>query len=242
MPKENNTVDSVHREPDSVKAMFSRVAPFYDFINRAMTFGLDIIWRARLVRALALPDSKTKVVDIACGSGDVAIRIAQEYKNAEIVCSDFCMPMLEIAKAKFEKNFPSRAEFVEADCANLPFESNTFDGATVSFGFRNFKDRNQCLAEIVRVLKSDSKLCILEVAKAEGFFGKAQKIFMGKVVPFLASMCGGNRADYEYLAKTTLEYPSRGEVEQMFKSAGFENVSTRPMGFGLVAITCGVKK
>ncbi len=243
MSKKNNTLtDASRREPDSVKAMFTRVAPFYDFINRAMTFGLDIIWRRRLVRALELPEGESKVVDIACGSGDVALEVARKYPQAKITCSDFCAPMLDIAREKFAKNFPNRAEFIEADCSNLPFESNAFSGATVSFGFRNFKDRQACLLEISRVLKPNAKLCVLEVSKANGIFRVSQKFFMGIFVPFLASLCGGNKADYVYLAKTTLEYPSAQEVEAMFGKAGFENVSTRAMAFGLVAITSGRKK
>ncbi len=243
MSKKNDSLaDASRREPDSVKAMFTRVAPFYDFINRAMTFGLDIIWRKRLVRALDLPEGETSVVDIACGSGDVALEVAGRYPLSKLTCSDFCAPMLEIARTKFDKKFPSRAEFVEADCVSLPFDSNAFDGATVSFGFRNFKDRQSCLLEIARVLKPNAKLCILEVAKANGIFRVSQKFFMGKFVPFLASLCGGNKADYVYLAKTTLEYPNAEEVESMFARAGFENISTRPMAFGLVAITSGRKK
>ncbi len=233
--------DSKVREASSVKQMFSRVAPFYDFINRAMTFGLDIVWRKRLVRLLELSNGDVRVIDIACGSGDVAIEIAKQNPNAKIVCSDFCVPMLEIAEAKFAKKYPNRAEFKEADCEHLPFKNGLFDGATISFGFRNFRNRQKCLKEIARVLKTNGRLCILEVSRAEGFFRFAQKIFMGKIVPTIASVCGGIRADYEYLAKTTLEYPSPSEVEQMFVDAGFENVSTKKMAFGLVSITSGNK-
>ncbi|MBP3358214.1 MAG: bifunctional demethylmenaquinone methyltransferase/2-methoxy-6-polyprenyl-1,4-benzoquinol methylase UbiE [Opitutales bacterium] len=233
--------DSKVREASSVKQMFSRVAPFYDFINRAMTFGLDIVWRKRLVRLLELSNGDVRVIDIACGSGDVAIEIAKQNPNAKIVCSDFCVPMLEIAEAKFAKKYPNRAEFKEADCEHLPFKNGLFDGATISFGFRNFRNRQKCLKEIARVLKTNGCLCILEVSRAEGFFRFAQKIFMGKIVPTIASVCGGVRADYEYLAKTTLEYPSPSEVEQMFVDAGFENVSTKKMAFGLVSITSGNK-
>ena len=100
--------DSQVREPSSVKQMFSRVAPFYDFINRAMTFGLDIVWRKRLVRLLNLSNGDVRVIDIACGSGDVALEIAKQNPNAKIVCSDFCVPMLEIAEAKFAKKYPNR--------------------------------------------------------------------------------------------------------------------------------------
>ena len=240
----NKIADPDSREENSVKKMFSRVAPFYDAANRAMTFGLDVLWRRRLVRALfprGAAGAKTGA-DIACGSGDVALEIAAKYPDAEIKCADFCKPMLEIAAKKFAKKRPyAKVEFVEADCENLPFGDAVFDGATISFGFRNFRNRPACLREIFRTLKPDARLCVLEVCRARGAFAAAQKIFMGKFVPLAASLCGGVRADYEYLAETTLAYPPREEIEKMFLDAGFESVSTRPMAFGLVAITAGQK-
>jgi len=239
----NNTplADPQTRSPSDVRAMFSRVAAFYDRINSAMTFGLDARWRRRLALELRLGEND-RAIDIACGSGDVGLEIARTYPNAKIVCADFCAPMLELARAKFEKKYPRRAEFAEADCENLPFEDASFGGASVSFGFRNFRDRQKCLREIARVLKPGARLCVLEVARARGVFRTAQKIFMGAFVPLLASLCGGARADYEYLAKSTLEFPPREEVEKMFARAGFGEVSTLPMAFGLVAIVSGVKK
>ena len=94
--------DPEKREENSVRKMFARIAPFYDVINRAMTFGLDVVWRKRLVRKLGLPCGKTRVADLACGSGDVAVEILRRHPNAEVVCADFCPPMLDAAKAKLE--------------------------------------------------------------------------------------------------------------------------------------------
>lgn len=242
MNAEKPIADPAKREENSVKKMFSRIAPFYDAINRAMTFGLDVLWRKRLVHTLALPDGKTCVADLACGSGDVAAEIAKQKPDAQIVCVDFCPPMLEAAKAKLsKKGFANRAEFVEADCANLPFGGEVFDGATIAFGFRNFRNRGDCLREIARILKPSAKLCVLEVCRANGIFWKIQKLFMGVFVPNVAVLFGGKRNDYVYLAETTLAYPPRTDVEKMFRDAGFENVQTRPMAFGFVSITSGEK-
>ena len=128
---------------------------------------------------------------------------------------------------------------MEADCQRLPFADGIFDAATISFGFRNFNDRPACLSEIARVLKAGAPLCVLEVARAEGLFEPVQKFFMCSAVPKIAKLFGGESADYEYLAKTTMYYPKRAEVEKMFSDAGFKNVKTRPMAFGMVAITSG---
>lgn len=234
--------DPEKREENSVRKMFARIAPFYDVINRAMTFGLDVVWRKRLIRKLGLPCGKTRVADLACGSGDVAVEILRRHPNAEVVCADFCPPMLDAAKAKLsKKGLANRVEFVEADCGSLPFGNEIFDGATISFGFRNFRNRADCLREIARTLKPSAKLCVLEVCRAGGALEKIQKLFMGKFVPNVAVLFGGKREDYVYLAETTLAYPPREKVEEMFCNAGFENVQTRPMAFGFVAITSGEK-
>ena len=136
-----------------------------------------------------------------------------------------------------------QAEFAEADCRSLPFAESSFDAATISFGFRNFADRPACLREIARVLKTGAPLCVLEVARAEGpLFETAQKFFMCSAVPLIAKAFGGRREDYEYLAKTTMDYPRRAEVEKMFANAGFGEIRTRAMAFGMVAIVSGKKR
>lgn len=234
-----NANDPKGRKPENVKKMFSRVAAHYDVINRAMCGGLDVIWRKRLVNAAvsgARADGEKKFLDIACGSGDVCAEFLKRDASCRVTGVDFCREMLEIARKKCAGE---RSEFVEADCQRLPFADGTFDAATISFGFRNFNDRPACLSETARVLKAGAPLCVLEVARAEGLFEPVQKFFMCSAVPKIAKLFGGESADYEYLAKTTMYYPKRTEVEKMFSDAGFKNVKTRPMAFGMVAITSG---
>ncbi len=233
------------RDPDEVKEMFGAVAKNYDKINRAMCFGLDILWRKNLAKT-AIGDklaSAPKVVDIACGSGDVCVEILKLDNTANVVGADFCPEMLTIAEEKTNKlQLSNRVKFLQADCENLPFESNSFDAATISFGFRNFQNRLKCLSEIARILKPDGRLAILEVSRTNAFMEFAQKIFMGTFVPTIATLLGGRKKDYTYLANTTMQYPRSKEVEQMFVEAGFENVKTKKFGCGLVAITTGTKK
>ena len=179
---------------------------------------------------------------VACGSGDVAVAVAEADEKSKICGVDFCAEMLDAAKAKAAgKNLSGRIEFAEADCSSLPFADETFDGAAISFGFRNFKDRKKCLEEIFRVLKPGGKIAMLEVARANKFIAPAQKFFMWHLVPAIAKICGSDPRDYKYLAKTTLEYPSNPEVAGMFSESGFKNVAIKPQGFGLVAITHAVK-
>ncbi len=237
--------DFKQRNPDDVKNMFSEVSKNYDKINRAMCFGLDVLWRKKLAK-IALSektDHTKKVIDLACGSGDVCLELAKADKSAEIVASDFCPEMLEIAKQKaIVANLDKRIIFQQADCQNMPFESNNFDVATISFGFRNFQNRQACLTEIARILKTGGRLAILEVSRANAFIEWAQKIFMCTIVPIIATIFGGNKESYKYLANTTMAYPYPKEIEKMFTDAGFENIKTRKLAFGLVAITTGIKK
>lgn len=237
--------DPRRRDPEDVKKLFARVSARYDAINRAMCGGLDVLWRGRLAKtaaALARENGgggEKKYLDIACGSGDVCARLLGEDPDCRVVGADFCPEMLALAREKCG----SRAEFAEADCRSLPFAENSFDAATISFGFRNFADRPACLREIARVLKTGAPLCVLEVARAEGpLFEAAQKFFMCSAVPLIARVFGGRREDYEYLAKTTMDYPRRAEVERMFANAGFGEIRTRAMAFGMVAIVSGKKR
>lgn len=228
------------RDPEDVKKMFSRVSAHYDKINRAMCGGLDGIWRGKLAQAaVENAGAGGRILDIACGSGDVCAALLARDKTCRVVGADFCADMLEIAKKKCPD---SRAEFVEADCRHLPFGDSEFNAATISFGFRNFADRAACLAEIARVLKPRAPLCVLEVARAEGIFAPIQKFFMCKVVPQVARLFGGVKEDYVYLAKTTMDYPKRDEVEKLFSDAGFEQVATRTFAFGMVALTIGLNR
>lgn len=238
--------NSEKRNANEVRAMFSRVAKLYDLINRAMCCGLDIKWRAMLVdELLSEKKSGTKFVDIACGSGDVALRILTKAPDAEVVGVDFCPEMLSAARDKIKDastkspvmRFSERISFVEADCKNLPFDVDEFDGATIAFGFRNFEDRLACLKEIRRTLKAGGRLCSLEVARATGIFAPIQAIFMKWVVPTIGTIFGGKWADYRYLGETTLAYPKNEQVEALWQEAGFKNIKTTPLILGFISIT-----
>ncbi len=233
------------RKPEGVKNMFARVAKVYDPINRAMCFGLDILWRKRLVRTLLPPERRecgAKIIDVACGSGDVSLETLIAYPAAEVVGVDFCPEMLNAAKRKLSGSpHCARAEFMEADCEKLPFGGESFDGATLAFGFRNFNDRQKCLLEIFRVLKPGAVMAMLEVSRGSPFIRPIQKLFMCGFVPAVARMLGGDSRDYSYLGESAMSYPPKAEVESMFAEAGFCGIRTESMGFGMVAITSAKK-
>ncbi len=236
--------DFQKRDPEDVKKMFSKVSENYDKINRAMCFGLDILWRKKLAKlALAKTSEYPNVIDLACGSGDVCIELAKTSSSAKIIGADFCTEMLQIAERKIKKaQLSERITFKQADCQNLPFADNSFNAVTISFGFRNFQNREKCLKEIARILCSGGTLAILEVSRTNTFMEFAQKIFMCSIVPIIASILGGEKQNYQYLANTTMSYPFPNEIEKMFADSGFEEIKTHKMGCGLIAITTGIKK
>ncbi|MFI3291111.1 MAG: ubiquinone/menaquinone biosynthesis methyltransferase [Opitutales bacterium] len=211
------------RDPEKVKAMFSKIAPSYDRANRLMCFGLDQYWRKVLAK-LATKDAQEGDVflDAACGSGDVSLKILEQAKGKKLIGVDFCQELLEIAKIKC-CNYEN-ASFELADCSNLAqFKDNTFKAITISFGFRNFQDREKCLSEFHRILKDKGQLLILEVARPEKFGAKIISFFMNKICPILAKIAGSNMQDYVYLAKTAQLFPKESEFKEMLENAKFTN-------------------
>lgn len=232
------------RKPREVREMFARIAPGYDKINRAMTFGLDLLWRKSLARraAAAAEGSALPVLDLACGSGDAALAVLKASPSAKIVCCDLCPEMLAEAERKIAAaGFKSRASFVLADAQNMPFAASSFCACAIAFGFRNFQNRKECLLEIRRVLADSAPLIILEVARAPKIIAPAQNFFMEKIMPRIASAFGGNIDDYKYLAKTTRDFPPQRKLESLVESCGFKDVKTRRFALGFTALTVSKK-
>ena len=241
------------RKPEAVGEMFTCIAPRYDLMNRVMTFGFDSLWRARMAKAACanLPQSGARVIDIACGSGESVFALrrnmaARRLKDAEITGVDFSDGMLALARQKSARDAVNRCGIVEnfakADCAALPFPDNTFNAATIAFGFRNFSDRKKCLLELCRVLKEGGKICILEVSRAPGILSAVQDFLMEYPIPAIAGIFGCDKKSYKYLAETTRNFPVNSELCRLIESAGFSGAISRPMAFGAVALTCAVKE
>jgi len=213
------------REKEEVKKMFSRLAKNYDLANRLMCFGLDQRWRKTLAKMANKSTSALPILDEACGSGDVAKKILQTNKNRKVVASDFCEELLEIAKSKCKK-FSDRVNFISADCAELPFEDESFSAITIAFGFRNFQDRSRCLSELKRVLKKGEKIFILEAINSSNSLGR---FFMNNIAPIIATLTGAKKSDYDYLAKSATLFPKTSELKKLFEKAGFSEFKERKL-------------
>ena len=216
--------------PDSVRTMFDRIAPVYDVMNRVMTGGLDVRWR-RLAAAAAVRKGD-RVLDAACGTGDLAI--ADLKAGAESVTGlDFSEQMLERARKKH-----AAIEWIQGDMLALPFADETFDAATVGFGVRNVEDLELGLRELRRVLRPGGRLAILEITQPRGALKPFYSLWFDRVVPVLGKVLPGGDA-YTYLPASVKRFPTAERLADMLRDTGFVAVRFRLLGGSIVALHTG---
>ena len=181
------------QDPKYVKDAFADIADKYVFTNHVLSFGVDILWRRKVAKMIS-SRNPINVLDIATGSGDLALEIQKKCPEAEVIGSDFCEPMLQQAnKRGLERT-------VLADALDLPFSEDYFDVVTVSFGLRNMADWSGALTEIFRVLSSGGWLIILDFSLPEGFISrKLYRFYLHKILPAVAGLITGKRSAYQYL-------------------------------------------
>ena len=209
--------------------MFDRIAPVYDVMNRVMTAGLDQRWRRATVRAVVY--SGDRVLDAACGTGDLAIEAAKA--GASVTGLDFSERMLERARRK-----APGLDWVNGDMLALPFADGTFDSATVGFGVRNVGDLELALSELRRVLRPGGRLGILEITRPHGPLRVFYSLWFDRIVPLLGRVLPGGRA-YTYLPASVKRFPGPDDLAALL--TGFEAVKYRLFAGGIVALHTGVK-
>jgi len=216
--------------PDAVRTMFDRIAPVYDAMNRVMTAGLDLRWRRLAAAAAVRPGDR--VLDAACGTGDLAIA-ALEAGAGDVVGVDFSERMLERARRK-----DARIAWVHADMLALPFADGAFDAATVGFGVRNVADLEAALRELRRVLRRGGRLAILEITQPRGALRPFFSLWFDRVVPLLGRVLPGGAA-YTYLPASVKRFPDAERLAELLRDAGFGDVRFRLLGGSIVALHTG---
>jgi demethylmenaquinone methyltransferase/2-methoxy-6-polyprenyl-1,4-benzoquinol methylase len=224
-----------------VRDMFARIAPRYDAANRVLTAGMDERWRKRAI-ALLDPPQGGAVLDLCCGTGDVVFHLLRTDPSLHVTGIDFCTPMLDGARARAPREARGEATFVEGDVMALPFEDNSFDGATMGFSLRNVVDIDQVLREVLRVIKPGSRFVNLDVSKAPNkLFKGLFDLYFYRVVPLVGGAVGGSRAAYTYLPNSLTNHPNADDLRARFERAGYMHAGFERLMGGSIAIHYGTK-
>jgi demethylmenaquinone methyltransferase/2-methoxy-6-polyprenyl-1,4-benzoquinol methylase len=226
----------------AIRQMFDDIAPRYDLLNRLLSCGVDIRWRRFAVRQLAIPP-RGRVLDVATGTGDVALEIARQTDpSVRIVGADFTQGMLVRGREKVAAS-PARGriELVNAPCEALPFPAASFDGVTIAFGIRNVVDRVAGLHEMARVLTPGGRLVVLEFATPRNrLFRAVYLTYFHRILPWLGGLLS-RRSAYQYLPESVQEFPDRDTFLAMMGAAGLTALRCVNLTGGIAAVYVGEK-
>jgi demethylmenaquinone methyltransferase/2-methoxy-6-polyprenyl-1,4-benzoquinol methylase len=220
------------QDPFFVKGAFSRIADRYVLTNHVLSAGTDIRWRRRVGRIVAGWEP-LKILDVATGTGDLALELQRRCGGAEVIGTDFCEEMLAHARARGVR------ETLVADAMNLPFEDGRFDVCTVAFGLRNMANWEGGLREMARVTRRGGHVLVLDFSLPRGVLRKTYVFYLNRVLPRIAGVITGEREAYEYLAGSIDRFPSGEAMLALFEKAGLRGaVATRFSG-GFASIYVG---
>jgi len=222
------------QNPAKVRGIFSSIAERYDLANHLLSGGLDFLWRARAVRIVEKWQPRS-ILDLATGSGDLALAMQKKIPQARIVGADFCLPMLKIAARKHLR------PLVVADGTNLPFADGSFDAVTVAFGLRNMESWPGALREMSRVLSPGGHLLILDFSLPHPPLDAPYRFYLHRVLPTIAGALTGNRAGYEYLGESIESFPSGEAMCRLIEDNNFRDARALPLAAGIVSIYTALK-
>ena len=232
----------------AVREMFSSIAPRYDLLNHVLSMNVDRLWWNRTARVFAevLRRPNAQVLDLCCGTGDMAFALYRQAQcgagensaDVQITGADFSRAMLERAA---EKSGPRKIRWVEADALALPFEAGQFQLVTSAFGFRNLANYDRGLSEIYRVLAPEGEVGILDFGEPKGLLGKVYRVYFRHVLPRIGTLISGVRGPYAYLPASVERFPAPDEMLQRMRAAGFREASWTPYTFGIAGLYRGKK-
>ena len=228
--------DSDKGKKEQVAKMFDNISENYDGLNRVISFGIDVKWRKKVV-AIVGKNNPKQILDIATGTGDLAIMLAQTNPD-KITGLDISAGMLEVGKQKIAKaNLSDTIEMIVGDSENMPFEDNTFDAITVSFGVRNFANLDKGLTEIKRVLKPGGTFVVLETSNPTKFpFKQGYKFHTNVILPIVGKLFSKDKVAYSYLSESANSFPFGTAFNNILEKNGFINANNKPVTFGVASI------
>lgn len=228
-----------------VEQMFDSIAPAYDLMNTAMTFGLHRYWRNRALKLVGARHPEA-VLDVATGTGDVAFALFRKYRPARIVGLDLSEGMLAIARRKLRENPDAESrkvmEFVQGDSLQMDFPGDTFDAVTVAYGVRNFEHLEEGYREMLRVLRPGGILCVIELSQPRGGLTRGlYNFYSRRLIPLVGRLVSGNSRAYTYLPESIAKAPQRDDMTALMTRAGFVDASWKSLTFGSVTIYTAFK-
>lgn len=230
------------KERETISSMFNSIAPTYDLLNHLLSFGIDISWRKKLVKSVAKKTEidKAHILDLACGTGDVSIAIYN--KGAKVTGADISEEMVKVAIRKCQKSGIENIDFIIADASQLPFEENTFDGITISFGIRNFDKRSKCIEELYRVLKPGGLLAILEFSIPKNkLWKRLYTFYFRKILPAVGNLVSKQKWAYTYLPESSFRFPCREDFCKELESGKFIRSKYKSLTGGVACLYTAIK-
>jgi demethylmenaquinone methyltransferase/2-methoxy-6-polyprenyl-1,4-benzoquinol methylase len=224
-----------------VTGMFNDIAPRYDLVNKVLSAGIDGIWRRKAIGALG--KDNRHILDVATGTGEMALLTAQILKPARITGIDISEGMLEIGRRKVDAaGLGTAIDLVRGDSETINFNDNTFDAVMAAFGVRNFESLEKGLSEMLRVLRPGGKLVILEFSQPVlPVVRQLYQFYMGGVAPQVAKWLKQNKEAYEYLNCSARAFPDRGKFVEVLQKVGYSDTSFKPLSLGICCIYVGRK-
>ncbi|MCS3529391.1 bifunctional demethylmenaquinone methyltransferase/2-methoxy-6-polyprenyl-1,4-benzoquinol methylase UbiE [Chryseobacterium sp. JUb7] len=218
-----------------VEDMFDNIAPKYDLLNHVLSMKIDVLWRNTLVKMMK-NDNPQEVLDVATGTGDLAITI-EKGTNAKVIGLDLSQQMLNVGVIKIKKlNLDGKISMQKGDAENLPFEDNRFDAVSVAFGVRNFENLKKGLAELRRVVKDNKSVYILEFSKVEGFLGPFYMFYFKNILPAIGRLVSKDNRAYTYLPDSVNAFPFGEKMKQILLDTGFKKVEYKKLSLGIATI------
>ncbi len=227
---------------EQVAEMFNNISGTYDFLNHFLSLGIDIIWRKKAIKELKAINPQV-MLDVATGTGDFAFESISILKPAKIIGVDISEGMLAVAEKKIkERNLSDVFSVQLGDSEGLNFENDTFDAITVAFGVRNYENLEKGLADMLRVLKPNGKIVILEFSKPRKFpIKQGYNFYFKYITPFFGRLFSKDKQAYTYLPESVAAFPDGATFTALMEKVGYKNTKHRPLTFGISAIYTGIK-
>lgn len=230
------------RELPFVREMFDSIAPRYDLLNRVLSLRQDVAWRKKMVSTMTIPETG-RALDVACGTGDVALEIVrQKGPRVKVTGIDFSPGMLDLAQKKINRGKDETISLLAGNALRLPFRNDTFDAVTIAFGIRNIQDKAAALKSFYDCLVPGGRVLILELATPrQTRIRDAYLAYFQKVLPAIGRLFSRHRFAYSYLPDSVARFPTTDVFMSIMADAGFDRITCRRLTLGIANLFVGIR-